>query len=351
MPFTAQEMSSMAAAALDFYVKGKPMAQTLQDRPFLKSMMGVKKSFGGGAGLIRRNVKGEYTSGFTGFEGDDQVFFRNPANIRQINYPWKEIHGGMQVTLTELKRDGISVVDSLTGKSTTTHTDAEVTRISSIFDDKMDDMTEGLSRSMNNIMLLDGTQDSKVPPGLLAFVTDAPTTGVIAGIDRASTTWWRNRARTAASVGGAIASSAANQTLTTTLRAEVRQLKRYGGRPNLLICGSGFLEKLEAEVFAKGTYSQTGFTNKGSTEIGMADIEMRGVGSFIYEPSLDDMGRTNYCYILDTKHLYPMVMDGEDMKKHFPARPHDQFVVYQGVTWTGALIADQMNCHGVYSIT
>jgi hypothetical protein len=43
-----------------------------------------------------------------------------------------------------------------------------------------------------------------------------------------------------------------------------------------------------------------------------------------------------------------MVMEGEDMKKHYPARPHDQYVIFQGVTWTGAMIVNQMNCHGVY---
>ena len=347
MPFTAQELSNIAAASLDFYVKGKPLAQTLQDRPFLKAMMAKKKSFPGGSGLIRRNIKGEYTTGFAGYENDDQVSFKNPANMRQINFPWKEMHGGIQMTLTELKKDGISVVDSLTGKSTSSHTDAEATRISSLLEDKMDDMTEGLARSMNSTMLLDGTQDSKVFPGLTAFIADNPTTGVVAGVDRASTTFWRNRAITAAN-GGAIVSSAANQTLTTTLRYEVRQLKRYGGKPTLVIAGSGFLQKLETEVFAKGYYSQTGFTNSGQTDIGLADISMRGVGQFVYDPSLDDIGRTNYAYFLDTSHIYPMVMDGEDMKKHFPARPYDQFVIYQGVTWTGALVVDQMNCHGVY---
>jgi hypothetical protein len=347
MAFTAQELSNISAAALDFYIKGKPLAQTLQDRPLLKAIMSGKKSFPGGQGLIRRNVKGEYTTALSGYDGDDVISFKNPANQRQINFPWRELHGGISMTMTELKKDGISVVDSMTGKSTTEHSEAEMTRISSLLEDKMDDMTEGVARSLNSIGWLDGTQDSKVFPGVTAFLADSPTSGVVAGIDRGTTTWWRNRAITAAS-GGAIAASTANQTLTTTLRYEVRQLKRYGGRPSLLLAGSGFLQKLEQEVFAKGNYTQTGFQNKGATDIGLADIEMRGVGSFVYDPSLDDLGRTNYCYFIDPKHLYLMVMDGEDMKKHNPARPYDQFVIYQGVTWTGALIVDQLNCHGVY---
>jgi hypothetical protein len=222
-----------------------------------------------------------------------------------------------------------------------------MTRISSLLQDKFDDMTEGLARSMNSICWLDGSGDPKSFPGIQAFITSDPSSGVVAGLDRSSVTYWRNRAITVDN-GGAIASSTSSQTLTKTLRAEVRQLKRYGGKPTLVLAGSGFLQKLEAEVFEKGYYSQTGFTNNGNTDIGLADISMRGVGQFVYDPSLDDMGLSNRCYFIDPRHVYLMVMDGEDMKKHYPARPHDQFVIFQGVTWTGALVVDQMNCHGVY---
>lgn len=347
MPFTSQELSNIAVAALDYYIKGQPLAQTLQDRPLLKALKGTQKNFPGGQASIRRNVKGDYTTTFTGFDTDDVVSFKNPANMRQIFFPWKEMHGGIQMTLSELKKDGISVVDSLTGKSTTEHSEAEMTRISSLLTDKMDDMTEGLARSMNKIAWTDGTSDPKVFPGIQGFISDNPTTGVIAGIDRATTSFWRNRARTAAS-GGVITSSPTNQTLTTTLRNEVRQLKRFGGKPTLLLCGSAFLQALEAEVFSKGYYTQTGFTNNGATDIGLADISMKGVGQFCYDPTLDDLGYSGRCYFIDPRRIYLMVMDGEDMKKHYPARPHDQFVIFQGVTWTGCMVVDQMNCHGVY---
>lgn len=342
MPFTPEQLSSMANAALDFYLKGKPLAQTVQGKPMLSAMRARQKSFSGGAGLIRRNVKGEYVTSMTGYTGDDQVTFNNPAKIRQIYFPWYEAHAGIETTLTELKRDGISVTDSLTGAGTSQHSGAEMHRISGIWEDKLDDMREGVERSMNEIFWGDGTLDPKLPPGIRAFVVDSPTTGVIAGLDRASTTWWRNRA----TLG--ITPSAANQTLTKTLRAEVRQLQRYGGKPQTAVCGSAFIEALEDEVSEKGVYTQQGFAR--TTDISMGDIAMRGVGVWKYDPTLDDLGLENYGYLLDLSKLYPMVMEGEDMKKHVPARPHDRFVIYQGVTWTGAVVVEQMNCHGVYSI-
>jgi hypothetical protein len=82
----------------------------------------------------------------------------------------------------------------------------------------------------------------------------------------------------------------------------------------------------------------------------MADISMRGIGKFQYDPTLDDLGFAKRAFFIDPKHMYLMVMDGEDMKQHAPARPADQYVLYRGVTWTGGLVADQLNCHGVYEV-
>jgi hypothetical protein len=75
---------------------------------------------------------------------------------------------------------------------------------------------------------------------------------------------------------------------------------------------------------------------------------MRGVGRCIYDPTLDDLGRENFSYFMDPRHIFPMVMEGEDMKTHSPARPPEKYVLYRSVTWTGALITNKLNCHGVY---
>lgn len=345
MPFTIQQLENISNAALDFYLKGQPLSQQIQDKPLLAAMKAAQKTFPGGKGEIKGNVKADYTTSFTGYSHDDTVTYANPANIKQFTYDWKELHAGISLTLTELKHDGISVTDSTTGEGTSNHSGREMTAISNILQDKLEDMDEGMARSMNEINWEDGTASSKIFAGITHFIADDPTTGVVGGIDRAANAWWRNRSAVGASK---ITHSATNQTLTKFLRGEIRQLRRYGGRPNLVLAGSGFIEKLEAEVHEKGYYSQTGFQNAGATEIGMADISMRGVGKIQYDPTLDDLDRENFCYFIDTRHIYPYVMDGEDMKKHSPARPPEKYVLYRGVTWTGTMIARKLNAHGVY---
>ncbi len=347
MPFTAQELDNIASAALDFYLKGPAIAQSIQDRPLYDAMKKAAKTFPGGKENIALNVKGDYTTGFMGFEHDDTVSYSNPANLKRLQYGWKELHAGISMTLTELKKDGISVVDSLNSETTSNHSDREMTAITNLLDDKLDDMSEGSARSFNEILWRDGTQSAKVFPGVTSFITLSPTTGVTGGLDRAGNVWWRNRAKVGASK---ITASAASQTLSKTLRSELRQLRRYGGKPSLWLCGSAFIDALELEVSEKGVYTQEGFTNSGKTDIGIADISLRGAGRFQYDPTLDDLGMSKFCYGIDPKHLFLDTMEGEDMKQHAPARPPEKYVMYRGVTYTGGLVCDQLNCHGVYEV-
>lgn len=348
MAFTAAEVANIATAALDYHIKGPALSQSIQDKPLLKALEGSKKSFPGGKGDITIPVKGDYTTAIAGYTHNDSVSYANPANLKRVNYPWKEIHAGITVTLTELKHDGISVIDSAQGKTVSNHSDRELTVLTGLLEDKLEDMTEGWSRSFNAMLWKDGTQSAKEVPGIRSLLTDTPATGTTGGINRATSAWWRHRALVGANK---ITASATNQTLTKTLRKEVRQLRRYAKNPNyLLLAGSDFLDALEIEVAEKGVYTDMGFANRGKNDIGMADISMRGVGTFVYDPTLDDLALSKRAFFIDLNAIQLMPMDGEDKKTHNPARPYDQYTIYRAMTWTGGLVARQLNSSAVYEV-
>ncbi len=347
MPFTAPQLANIANAALDYYIRGDALDSAVQDKPLLKALVAAQKTFPGGKGNISIPVKGDRTTQIMGYTHDDTVTYANPANIKRVTYPWKEIHAGITFTNTELKMDGISVVDSMTGGETVDHTDAEMTRLTGLLKDKLDDMAKGWAESFNKMLWLDGSQDAKQVPGIRSLIIDTPAVGVTGGLDRATTLWWRNRALVGANK---IVSAPATQTLVKTLRNEVRQLRRYGGRPTTALCGSTALQKLEAEVAEKGYYTQDGWAGQGKNDIAMASVSMRQVGNFVYDPTLDDLGFPDYMYLLDLSHISLQVMDGEDKKTHTPARPYDKYVYYRAMTWTGGMTADQLNTCGVYQV-
>ena len=199
---------------------------------------------------------------------------------------------------------------------------------------------------MNLIFWKDGTQDSKVTPGILSFILDNPTSAtVVGGIDQSLNTWWQNRAALAINNGH----TAADQALVQKLQKEIRQLRRFGGRPNMALAGSDMMDWFEQELRAKGNFTLEGWAKSGKIDASVADLEFKGI-SIEYDPTLDDLGRSKFLYFFDKSTIYPMVVSGEDMKKHAPARPETKYAFYRAVTWVGGVCCDQRNANGVYSV-
>lgn len=347
MAFTVNELNNITASALDFHIKGKAFAQSIQEKPLLNALEKKKKTFPGGKGNITVPIVSDFTTAIAGFTHNDTVSYANPANTKRASYAWKEIHAGISLTLTELKIDGLSVTDSLNGDSTSKHSERDLTVLTGLLEQKLFDMSEGWSRTFNSMLWKDGTQDAKQVAGLKSLIVDDPTTGTCGGLDRATNTFWRNRSAVGTNKLTYVSGS---QVISKYLRNEVRQLTRFGGKPSLILCGSGFLQKLEAEIESKGLYTQQGFIKNGTTDIGISKIAMLGVGEFQYDPTLDDLNETNRAYFIDESNIGLYTMDGEDKKTHSPARPHDQYVLYRAMTWTGGLVARQLNGCGVYEV-
>jgi hypothetical protein len=357
--FTQPLLDHVTTAALDYWMnKGTAFQEAIQEKPLLAMMESKAKTFPGGKGNIIISVKGDYGAGGTadslaGYEQADSVTYYTPTNLKQAIYPWREHHIGITMTHTELKADGISVVDT-NGEGTTEHNNRDVTVLVGLLDDALADLSERYAASLNKLLWSNGTADPKALAGMQALITDNPSTGTVAGIDRAQKTWWRNRAYTSAmgtavtgtpalaAWGGApIASGATGGgVLIAKLQNEYRQLTRYGGRPNTGLCGSAWLSALETELRANGNYSMTGYAKGADVSVGQ--ISYMGT-DFEFDPSLDDLGLSKRCYWWDNRDIYLAKMEDEWRHQHSPARPPDKYVLYRGITSTGQLCARRLN--------
>jgi hypothetical protein len=340
MPLTQQVIDNVANAALDFHLdKGKVHNQHIQEKPLLRALKANQKTFPGGKGEITVRPVFETQSTIEGFDSDDTLNFTNPTPIKTARYPFKLIHCGIEMTMDELLRDGVSVVDT-NGQNTKLHNQRELTVLANTLETKLADMSEGYSAGMNTMLWRDGTQDAKEIPGIRYFITNNPAVGIVGGIDRANVVKWRNLAD--------LAINPAATPLIRRIQQKVRQIRRYGSPKHLILCGSDFLDQLEKEVYDKGSFTQTGFS--GKRNVGIGALEITGLGTFEYDPTLDDLTLAKYAFFIDLNAIKLMPIEGEDMKKHFPARPHNKMVVYRSVTFAGALVAKQLNTSMVMSI-
>lgn len=335
----------LANGLLPFHIRGDAMAQTIQDKPFLKWWESKKKTFAGGLQFqITERIQGQYmsdTSTIQGYSQDDQLNFGQAMNLQQSSWFGKEHNYGLIITWTELKQDGITIDDKQAIKR---HSDKELFVLADILKNRMADFAESYARGKARLFFLDGSQDPKAMAGFQSIITTTPATGTTGGISRSAYPWWQHR------TNFTLQPSGENQTLCRFFQSELRLLRLFGGRPDTAFCGQDFLNALEMEIRAKGVYTQEGFTKDETNDFGQGAISLKGLGKFTWEPMLDQLGFGKYCYILDSRHIKVRPMEDEDDKTLTPVRPYNYLVFLHNITWTGTMTSNQLNCQGAYAI-
>jgi len=355
MAFTAEEIENINNSALEFYIdKGKVYAQNIQNKPMLKAFQARAGRFSGGNEYVSLGVKsGQGGLALAGYTGDDQVSYGTIAKNKRVRYPWREHHMGYKLTMTELKIDGIDVIENGADQETREMSGREEHVLANILESKNEDMGEDYNASLNNLLHLDGSADVKALAGIAAFILEDPDAGSTGNLSRVANSWWRNRALTTAGGGVVTASATAGGALITALDKEWRQLGRYAGGMDNVQCfaGSDFIEAYKMELRSNGYYSQDMSKDTDAPDGSMKDPK-HGGKSIIYDPWYDDNGKSKFMHAIDMgkNGIRLLYMDGQRMKRHHPARPYDRYVMYNGITMTGVLTAKRLNSSGVYEI-
>lgn len=356
MAFTADELANIAASALEKYLdKGTVFAQNVANKPMLAAFNQLAGKFNGGKETISWAVKaGQSGNGLTGYTGTDQVSYYNPVGTKRASAAWREHHIGITVTHTELKIDGIDLDDD---DNTSAMEGREEHALANLLEEKLDTLGEDYADSLDKKLHGDGSDDAKALAGVGAIILDVPNAGTTFGLSRVTYPWWRNRAATAdfgtAGGQGAITVNTANGgALLQFLEKEWLQLNKFarGGNNIKLFAGSDFIDGYQREIRANGMYSQSGFSG-GKVDGSMGDVYFKSK-PITYDPTLDALGQSKRMYAIDMgrRGVRLLYMDGQRYKKHKPARPVDRYVMYQGITMTGVVVAKQLNTSGVYDI-
>lgn len=358
MAFTSDEIANINNSALENYIdKGKVWAQNIANKPMLQAFNAAAGKFNGGKDYVSFAVKaGQGGGSLAGYSGDDQLNFYNPTGTKRAKFPWREHFIGIQVTHTELKIDGINIIEDGSDQTTSEMDGREEHALANLLDEKMDDLGEDYAFSLDRLLHGDGSTDAKAIAGIGSIILEVPTAGSTGGLSRVAQSYWRNRAATAAygiaGGQGAITSASANGgALITFLEKEWLQLSKYrkGTTKYKIFAGSDFIAAYRFEMRANGYYTMNGL--KGTVDGSQGDVEWKG-NPIEWDPTLDDLGLAKRCYVIDMSKtgVRLLYMDGNRMKKHNPARPYDRMVMYNGISMTGVLVAKQLNTSAVYDI-
>lgn len=359
MPITADELADINNMSLETYLdKGKVHKQDVANKPMLSAFQDKAGSFPGGKENVSFLVGSGYGGGtLAGYTGDDQLSHYNPTGSVRFRMPWKEHYLGMVVTMTELKNDGIDVVENGSDQSTREMSGREEQALANIFDEKNEKLGADYNYSLDRLVHGDGTTDVKAIAGIGAFILANPFAGTTGGISRVANTWWRNDAMTAAAAaaGGlnkiTSASTGGGALIIAMDKAIRRRAKYANGQTNVkYFCGSDFQDAYMAEMRANGYYTQTGWGDKKPD--GHMGTPAHGGIDLTWDPTMDDLSLGKFCYAIDMgkRGLRLMYMDGQKYKKHNPARPSDRMVMYNGISMTGVMVARQLNTSGIYEI-
>lgn len=363
MPFTAQDIIDAGKIGLDFYLAENPVDQVDMQRPLLKALKAKKKEAPGAKQFVVEQLRRAYQSNFQWFNGSSVVTYNRRVTNEQANFAWRSCHDGLAIDEDRLAQNGIIVVDSSNdinaGSSPSTNdmgrnaSQAEKIQLTNLIEEQAEALRLGFQEQFSYQLHLDGTQSIDAITGLDGLVSLAPTTGTVGGIDRSSAAnaYWRNNVATG------LTTTTSTGTILNSMEVMFRQCTRNGGRPDLMIAGSNFIDGYRN--FVLNTFGRMDFgpSNTKKVEGGTEVLTFQGI-EVQWSPEFQELDARfapatpweKRLYMLNSQFIKLRPLQGHDMISRKPPRAYDRYEYYFAMTWRGALTVKRSNAHGVAAL-
>lgn len=352
MPFSAQDLIDAGKVGIDFFLAKKPVDQIQLDRPLLKALQGKKKEAPGAKQYVVEQLRARYSSNFQWFNGSSIVTYNRRQTVEQANYAWRSCHDGFALDEDRLAQNGITVTDDSTSSSTPTQ--AEKVQLTNILEEQTEVLRLGFQEQFSYALHADGTSSTDAITGLDALVSLTPTTGTVGGIDRsvAANAYWRNNAATG------LTTTTTTGTILNSMESSWRSCIRNGGRPDLIVAGSTYIDGYRSFVLTTFGRMDFGPSNTKRVEGGTAVLMFQGV-EVQWSPEFLEMDARyapattweKRCYFLNTNTITLRPLAGHDMISRKPPRAYDRYEYYWGLTWRGALTMNRANANAVLALS
>ncbi len=194
-----------------------------------------------------------------------------------------------------------------------------------------------MRNNITNGMYSNGTgTGGKQIGGLQLLVADAPTSGTVGGIDRASYSFWQNQVYDASTDGGTAATSSNIQTYMNALYLECT---RGADKPDLILSDSVYYKLFWASLQAIQRV-----TDSKMAEAGFQSVKFAGA-DVVYE---DNTGMpASHMYFLNTDYIFLRYAPKRLFKPLDKVQSINQDAIVQLITFAGNMTCSNCSLQGV----
>lgn len=347
MPFTPEQLSYGARAAIDYFMKNDPIDQVNTERPLIKKLMEQKSEYAGGLQYVVEQLRYQNDSNFQSYFGSQQVSYNRKRTLTQAKYSWGSFHDGYGLDEDELAQNGITMTDD----RSSTPSDAEVVQLTNLVKENSETLKLGFQENFDLMLHRDGSASATDIPGLDALIDLTPAVGVVGTIDPSTAAWWQNFASL----------DIADANLIDQMELAWRRCTRVGGsQPDFILVGSAFLDKyrqqagntINREIIEKGNQKGGVSLDAGTTKVYFKGVELVWDPVFEQLDTLDAPAQAweKRCYFINTRFLKLRPIKGHWMVNRKPPRVYDRYVHYFALTAKAALTTNKRNAHAVLTI-
>lgn len=359
MAFNAEQLAYASKAAIDFYMKNKPVDQINKVRPWYSKLDGAKKNWKGGLQNVVEQLRISNDSNFQAYFGDGQVSYNRKRTLNQAKFTWGSFHDGFGLNEDELAQVGIAMTDDRGSQPTAD----EKVALTDLLEENMQTLELGFEEGMDKMLLRDGTQSTLEIPGLDYLVSLHPTAGTVGGIP-ASNTYWQNYADLQAG-------STANPLL-DAMETAWRACITFGGQaPDFLQAGSDFVDAYRAAAKDSNGGGIQVTTQVGDSSGNRKGISLdAGVGNgvntglyfkgveIVWNPTFDTLDAednptvdwASRLYMLNMATIKLRPIQGHWKVTRRPPRVYDRYVHYTAMTAKAALTTNKRNGNAVLAL-
>lgn len=281
---------------------------------------GRVKPLSGGRTIVRELSYAE-NSTFMRYSGYELLNTSPSDVISAAEFDWKQ--ASVAVTMSGLEQAQNSGEDALID----------------LLEARIEVAEKTMQNNLSADMYSDGTASSgKQIGGLQLLVADAPTTGTVGGINRATYSFWRNQKFQATSDGGSAASASNIQRFMNTL---YQSCCRQTDKPDLILADTTYYN-----FYLGSLQAIQRITSDEMAQAGFQSLKYMGA-DVVFDGGIGGGCPSNHMYMLNTNYIFYQPHRDRNMVPLDRVNSINQDAMVQLIIWMGNMTASNCELQGV----